>query len=138
PLYLQAQEEHKRRRLLLRLWNNSALYFEELAEYKSATATKQKSVIRLDLKGGGAMFQVTRPIGPVDCQVRFTNCLAMVHGGTVDIRDGTLKIVKGTASVTQATGQVVEVPDGFSFNVETGAIQPLPADVIRALTPIVE
>ena len=123
---LQRQEDQKRRRLLLRLYANSALKVEELSVGKSARATQETINVRLHLQAGHVLLQVTNSPETVDCQVRFTNCIAKIQGGNVAIGDGTLKIINGTAAVTQATGQVVEVPDGFLFRAETGMTERMP------------
>jgi len=123
---LQVHDNTSEPRFNLRLREDSVLKVEQLAEVKSSSVSKGALNLRLDLRKGRATIRLTGVPQGMDCQVRFTNCVAKILSGTVEIRDECLIAIRGKASVTRATGQVIAVPPGFAFKAQTGVVEPMP------------
>jgi hypothetical protein len=113
---------------MIRLWENSRLRFDQLAQRRTKAWRRPAEEVRIELSAGHMFGVVPTLAEGSSYEIKFGPCVARVLGTAYDLSiEGLLKVPAGSVSVTwpgSSTPQVVMA--GQEFDVRTGVLQAIP------------
>jgi len=113
---------------MIRLWENSFVRFDRLAQGRSQGGTRAADDVRLDLSAGHMSGWVPKLAEGSRYEIRLPEGVARILGTVYDVEvDGWIKVTKGSVSFTYLDSQKAQlIMSNQQFDVRTGILCAIP------------